>query len=95
MRLTKKVRHEIYQEALEEASRRTDDCLCCWLTNKASNLCCYLTEDMRKLKEVYKHKPPRSQFWKNEDGVEYWFNTNKAGYEKRIKILKQAIEETK
>ena len=92
--LTKKVRHQIYVEALNH-------------TNKNYGLCSAIKDayiilfdpntryvidkhnpyrSMNKYPEVYKHKPIGATL--------YWWQYNAEGLEKRIAILKQAIKET-
>jgi hypothetical protein len=91
-RLTKKLRHEIYVKALEIAKQSTNKRLglCAFIDFARKEIGFYLPDPffhMEKYVEIYKRKPERAasiMFW--------WPISHKAV---RIKVLKEAIEETK
>jgi hypothetical protein len=91
-KLTKKVRHDIYIRALKIYME--------YKPNNTLGLCSAISDaikgldlpspywGMRKYPEIQKHKPKVFK-------TAYWFDHSSEGTQKRIDILKQAIEETK
>lgn len=97
-RLTKKIKHKIYTETLVSLTKEFNKKI--YSDNWHYGLCRHMKlvsdidlpnayHSMNKYKEVFKHKPD------GKDKYDYWFNQDLEGYNKRIAILKQAIEETK
>ena len=95
MNLTKKIRHEIYKEALKTSKNHYNPArrgICFFLHSaicklyKRSGIDPY--GDLHKFKEVYSYKPKQA-FDKH-----YWFSRTMTSARKRRSILKKAIKET-
>lgn len=84
MKLTKLQRHTAYIIMLAESNKLGYGF--CWMMLKLF----YLTPSeiiiKRYFPELYRKRPP--------GGGRFWFTVNRAGWQKRIKLLKQCIEET-
>ena len=99
--MTKEIRHQIYCKALEIFMNYHQpygwyNGICASIDDAIQRL--ELTEiatnpfaNISAFSEIYKHKPPHIEMYNEE----FWFDWTSTGTQKRIDILKQAIEETK
>lgn len=86
--MTKEERYEVYRKALVRIEDHTDDFIC-----DAMGACSgYKHALLHGFPEVEKQKPKKTIL---KNFIEFWFENNDEGRQKRIEILKQAIEETK
>lgn len=85
MKYTKAQRHRIYKNALGIIPIKH---WLCWALSEGNGLA-----DIEDFPEVLAQKPKR--FYFNLDGVVYWFSCDKRGINKRLAILRKAIQLTK
>lgn len=86
-----KERHELYRDMLEIIENHM--AYFSWYSEgfcRLTEACGYDSTIMYDLSELVKHKPKRKTH-----GVGYWWKPSLSSTKKRIKILKQAIDETK